>query len=137
MWKKVTTVAVCCILGIIWRYTGRPKGLPPGPTCYPIIGNVGLFKPSKAVKANRKLREKYGDIYTIMFFHKPIITVHGYDNIRELMVTNVDMFLDRPMTIINGVFNKGKGMHKLDTFILSLLIGISFSFYYSMKLYSN
>lgn len=110
MWKKVTTVAICCILGIIWRFTGRPKGLPPGPTCYPIIGNVGLFKPSEAVKANRRLRKQYGDIYTIMFFHKPIITVHGYDNIRELMVKNVDMFLDRPITIINGVFNKGKGL---------------------------
>ncbi|XP_065924975.1 cytochrome P450 2C23 isoform X1 [Magallana gigas] len=110
MWKKVTTVAICCILGIIWRFTGRPKGLPPGPTCYPIIGNVGLFKPSEAVRANRRLRKQYGDIYTIMFFHKPIITVHGYDNIRELMVKNVDMFLDRPITIINGVFNKGKGL---------------------------
>lgn len=122
MWKKVTTVAICCILGIIWRFTGRPKGLPPGPICYPIVGNVGLFKPSEAVKANRRLRKQYGDIYTIMFFHKPIITVHGYANIRELMVKNVDMFLDRPITIINGVFNKGKGMQILATFILSLFI---------------
>lgn len=137
MWKKVATVALCCILGIIWRFTGRPKGLPAGPTCYPIIGNVGLFKPSEAVRANRRLRKQYGDIYTIMFFHKPIITVHGYDNIRELMVKNVDMFLDRPITIINGVFNKGKGMQILATFILSLFIEISFSIHYNMKLYSN
>lgn len=110
MWKKVTTVAVCCILGIIWRYTGRPKGLPPGPTCYPIIGNAGLVKPSEAVQAHRKLRQKYGDIYTIMTFHKPMIAVNGYDNIRELLVKHGDIFSDRPLTIVNGVFNKGKGL---------------------------
>lgn len=108
MWVTVAIVVV--LIALIWRYTGRPKGLPPGPTCYPFIGNVGLFKPSDAVQANRKLRKQYGDIYTVMFFHKPMITVHGYDNIRELLVKNVDMFLERPITIINGVFNKGKGL---------------------------
>lgn len=115
MWVTVALVVV--LIALIWRYTGRPKGLPPGPTCYPFIGNVGLFKPSDAVQANRKLRKQYGDIYTVMFFHKPMITVHGYDNIRELLVKNVDMFLERPITIINGVFNKGKGITIISNFI--------------------
>eukprot|EP00105_Crassostrea_gigas_P017506 XP_011435295.1 PREDICTED: cytochrome P450 2C14-like [Crassostrea gigas] len=108
MWVTVAIVVV--LIALIWRYTGRPKGLPPGPTCYPIIGNVGLFKPSEAIQAHRKLRKKYGDIYTIMTFHKPMIAVHGYDNIRELLVKHGDLFSDRPLTIMNGVFNKGKGL---------------------------
>lgn len=45
-----------------------------------------------------------------MTFHKPMIAVHGYDNIRELLVKHGDTFSDRPLTIINGVFNKGKGI---------------------------
>ncbi|XP_052702725.1 cytochrome P450 2C14-like [Crassostrea angulata] len=108
MW--VTVAIVVLLIALILRYTGRPKGLPPGPTCYPIIGNVGLVKPSEAVQAHRNLRKKYGDIYTIMTFHKPMIAVHGYDNIRELLVKHGDTFSDRPLTIINGVFNKGKGL---------------------------
>ncbi|XP_052702727.1 cytochrome P450 2C14-like [Crassostrea angulata] len=108
MWVTVAIVVV--LIALIWRYTGRPKGLPPGPTCYPIIGNVGLFKPSEAIQAHRKLRKKYGDIYTIMTFHKPMIAVHGYENIRELLVKHGDLFSDRPLTIMNGVFNKGKGL---------------------------
>lgn len=39
-----------------------------------------------------------------------MIIVYGYDNIWELLVKNVDMFLEWFIIIINGVFNKGKGM---------------------------
>nr|XP_011435294.1 cytochrome P450 2C50 isoform X1 [Crassostrea gigas] len=106
----VTVAIVVVLIALIWRYTGRPKGLPPGPTCYPIIGNIGLVKPSEAIQAHRNLRKKYGDIYTIMTFHKPMIAVHGYDNIRELLVKHGDIFSDRPLTIVNGVLNKGKGL---------------------------
>lgn len=108
MWVTVAIVVV--LITLIWRWTGRPKGLPPWPTCYPIFGNVGLFKPSEAVQAHRNLRKKYGDIYTIMTFHKPMVAVHSYDNIRQLLVKHGDIFSDRPLTILNGVFNKGKGI---------------------------
>ncbi|XP_062577799.1 cytochrome P450 2B4-like [Saccostrea cucullata] len=97
MW--VTLAIVVILLSLIWSLTGRPKGLPPGPTCYPIIGNVGLFKPSEALKAHRRLRKIYGDIYTIMIFHKPIIFVHGFDNIRALLVKHGDIFSERSRSL--------------------------------------
>lgn len=106
----VLIAIVVVLIALVWRLTGRPRGLPPGPRCYPIGGNVGLFKPLEAVQAHRNLREKYGDIYTIMIFHNPMIMVHGYENIRELLYRNGDMLSDRPNTIINGVFNKNKGL---------------------------
>lgn len=109
MWVTIAVFAV--ILALIWRLTGRSKGLPPGPTCYPIIGNVGHFKPLEALQAHINLRKKYGDIYTVMIFHKPMIIVHGYENIRELLLKHGDIFSDRPKTIINGVFNKEEGIH--------------------------
>ncbi|XP_062602731.1 cytochrome P450 2B4-like isoform X5 [Saccostrea cucullata] len=101
MW--VTLAIVVVLLTLIWSLTGRPKGLPPGPTCYPIIGNVGLFKPSEALKAHRRLRKIYGDIFTIMIFHKPIIFVHGFDNIRALLVKHGDIFSDRPRMLSTDI----------------------------------
>ncbi|XP_061185646.1 cytochrome P450 2C18-like [Saccostrea echinata] len=97
MWVTLTIVAV--LICLIWSLTGRPKGLPPGPTCYPIIGNVGIFKPSEAVKAHRRLRKIHGDIYTIMIFHKPIIFVHGFENIRQLLAKHGDVFSERPRSL--------------------------------------
>lgn len=106
----VTVAIIVVLVALVWKFTGRPKGLPPGPTCFPVIGNSGLFKPSEAVQAHRNLRKKYGDIYTLMIFHHQMIIVHGYENIRELLCTQGDLFSDRPNTIINGVFNKQKGL---------------------------
>lgn len=106
----VTVAIVVVLIALVLKLTGRPKGLPPGPTCYPLIGNAGLFKPSEAVRAHGNLRKKYGDINTLMIFHHQMIIVHGYENIRDILYTHGDLFSDRPNTIINGVFNKHKGM---------------------------
>ncbi|XP_056011253.1 cytochrome P450 2U1-like isoform X2 [Ostrea edulis] len=108
MW--VTIAIVLLLVSLIWSLTGRRKGLPPGPTCYPIIGNVGLFKPSEAVQAHRRLRNMYGDIYTVMIFHKPMIVVHGYQNIRELFLKHGDMFSERPNAYPAEVIAKKKGL---------------------------
>ncbi|XP_062602734.1 cytochrome P450 2B4-like isoform X1 [Saccostrea cucullata] len=107
MWVILTIVVV--LVSLIWSLTGRPKGLPPGPTCYPIIGNVGLFKPSEAVTAHRRLRKIYGDIYTIMIFHKPIIFVHGFNNIRTLLVKHGDIFSERPRSLATDLV-EGNGV---------------------------
>ncbi|XP_061185656.1 cytochrome P450 2B4-like [Saccostrea echinata] len=126
MW--VTLAIVIVLICLIWSLTGRPKGLPPGPTCYPVIGNVGIFKPSEAVKAHRRLRKIYGDIYTIMIFHKPIIFVHGFDNIRALLVQHGDVFSERPRSLAtdlaerNGVvWSSGSLWKEMRTFSLMTL----------------
>jgi hypothetical protein len=95
---------------LIWSLSGRRKGLPPGPTCYPIIGNVGVINPPEAVQGHRRLRKAYGDIYSLMIFHKSMIFVHGYDNIRELLLKHGDMFSDRPCVYPAEVIRKKKGI---------------------------
>nr|XP_022336950.1 cytochrome P450 2C14-like [Crassostrea virginica] len=108
MWVTVAIAVV--LLALVWALTGRPKGLPPGPKCYPIIGNIGYFKSSETLQTQRKLGKKYGDIYTLMVFQKPMIIVQGYDNIRKLLVDHGDIFSDRPLTLSSAVLNKGKGL---------------------------
>ncbi|XP_061185640.1 cytochrome P450 2C20-like [Saccostrea echinata] len=108
MW--VTLAIVCVLVFLIWSLTGRRKGLPPGPTCYPIIGNVGLIKPSEAVKDHRRLRKIYGDFYSLMIFHRPVIFIHGLHNIRELLVKHGDVFSDRPKVFPSEVLAKRKGL---------------------------
>ncbi|XP_061181536.1 cytochrome P450 2B4-like [Saccostrea echinata] len=108
MWVTVAiiVVLVCLICGL----SRRPKCLPPGPRGYPIIGNVGLFKPSEALKAHRSLKKIYGDIYSLMFFYKPMIIVHGYHHIREILVKHGDVFSERPKILPSVAVAKGKGL---------------------------
>lgn len=107
MW---VTVAIAVVLVcLIWSLTGRRKGLPPGPPCFPIIGNVGLFKPSESTQAHRKLREIYGDVYSVMVFHKPMIIVNGFQRIRELLVKHGDVLSERPKVFPSEVIAKRRG----------------------------
>jgi hypothetical protein len=106
----VAVVIGFLLVFLIWNLTGRRKGLPPGPTCYPIIGNVGVIKPSEAVQGHRRLRKAYGDIYSLMIFHKAMIFVHGYDNIRKLFLKHGDLFSDRPNVYPAEVITKKKGI---------------------------
>ena len=107
MW--ITLAIVVVLFALIWAVTGRPKGLPPGPTCYPVIGNVGLFKPTEATQAHRKLRQQYGDFYTLMIFHKPVIFISGFHHIRELLVKHGDVFSERPRVYTSEIIAKRKG----------------------------
>ncbi|XP_061170599.1 cytochrome P450 2B4-like [Saccostrea echinata] len=126
MW--VTLAIIVVLVCLIWGLTGRPNGLPPGPTCFPIVGNVGIFKPSESVKAHRRLRKIHGDIYTIMIFHKPIIFVHGFYNIRDVLVKHGDVFSERPRSLAtdiaegNGVlWSSGSLWKEMRTFSLMTL----------------
>lgn len=107
MWVTVAIVVV--LLCLIWALTGRPKGLPGGPTCFPIIGNIGLFKPSEATQAHRKFRKIYGDFYSLMIFNRPVIFISGFDNIRQLLVKHGEMFSERPRVYPSEVIAKRKG----------------------------
>jgi hypothetical protein len=98
------------LFSLIWNMSGRRKGLPPGPTCYPIIGNVAVIKSLETVQGHRRLKKTYGDIYSLMIFHKTIIYVHGYDNIRELFLKHGDMFSERPHVFATDVIRRNKGM---------------------------
>lgn len=108
MWVTVAIVVV--LLCLIWALTGRPKGLPAGPTCFPIIGNIGLFRPSEATQAQRKFRKIYGDFYSLMIFNRPVIFICGFDNIRQLLVKHGDMFSERPRVYPSEVIAKRKGL---------------------------
>ncbi|XP_062572251.1 cytochrome P450 2B4-like [Saccostrea cucullata] len=108
MW--VTVVIIVVLVSLMFNLARRPKSLPPGPRGYPIIGNVGLFQPSEAVTAHRRLKKIYGDIYSLMFFYKPMIIVHGYHHIREILVKHGDVFSERPKILPSVAVAKGKGL---------------------------
>lgn len=65
-----------------------------------------------------------------------MIIVYGYDNIWELLVKNVDMFLEWFIIIINGVFNKGKGIIIILNFICFIkYLSLYFWYFFNISIF--
>ncbi|XP_067674111.1 cytochrome P450 2J6-like [Haliotis asinina] len=112
MWDfGVTTVSVflVVVLVVLWLTTRRPHGLPPGPALLPFVGNALSMGTDPRVLF-KNLRQKYGDIFSLYVFHKPLIVLNGYNVIKEAIVKNADVFSDRPHSFITDFIAKGKGV---------------------------
>ncbi|XP_046558217.1 cytochrome P450 2B5-like [Haliotis rubra] len=104
-----TTVLLCvAVLVLLWLLTRRPSGLPPGPPLLRFFGNALSmgFDPRVTFK---KLRQKYGDIFSVYLFNKPLIVLNGYSTLKEAIVKNADVFSERPHTTLNDFIARGKG----------------------------
>ncbi|XP_046558221.1 cytochrome P450 2G1-like [Haliotis rubra] len=105
-----TTLLLCvAVLVLLWLLTRRPSGLPPGPPLLPFVGNV-LSMGSDPRITFRKLRQQYGDIFSVYMFNTPVIVLNGYSTLRDAIVKRADVFSHRPHTTLTDFISKGKGV---------------------------
>lgn len=113
--ENVTTLLVFVTVFLLVRRTlWRPPGnLPPGPWPLPIFGNLLSLGGADSRKSLEALREKYGDVYTLYMGKHPSVYVHGYENVKEVLVTRGDDFVDRPQSLKLVQQGGGKGTYLL------------------------
>ncbi|XP_077337485.1 cytochrome P450 2G1-like [Lithobates pipiens] len=88
----VVTGLLCFMsLSLLWK---RGK-LPPGPTPLPLLGNILQLHGGDIVTLLGKMREKYGDVFTIYLGSRPVVVVNGYNAVKEVYVDRADDFLAR------------------------------------------
>ncbi|XP_046330039.2 cytochrome P450 2D26-like [Haliotis rufescens] len=93
----------------LWWWTRRPPTLPPGPPLLPLLGNL-LSLDTDPRMTFRKLRRKYGDIYSIYIFNKPVIVLNGYNTLKDALVKHADVFSSRPHSFLTDHLLGGRGI---------------------------
>ncbi|XP_029446184.1 cytochrome P450 2G1-like [Rhinatrema bivittatum] len=89
-------VCICCILiQSIGRKMYRKGNLPPGPTPFPIIGNLFQIKSGEMVQSFKKLQEEYGPVFTVYLGNRPLVVVCGYQAVKEAFIDQGDVFFER------------------------------------------
>uniref|UniRef100_A0A1I7SHR5 Cytochrome P450 n=1 Tax=Bursaphelenchus xylophilus TaxID=6326 RepID=A0A1I7SHR5_BURXY len=81
---------------LFYNFRYKRQHLPPGPTPWPIMGNV--FEMGRSPSWNRLFYEwkvRYGGIYTYWLGETPIVNVCDYRLAVELAVKNADAYADR------------------------------------------
>lgn len=79
-----------------YNYFHKRRGLPPGPTPVPLLGNVPqLTANPPGVDVFFEWREKYGPVFTYWLGEKPIVAFCDYDTINETLIKDGDNWSGR------------------------------------------
>nr|AUD09041.1 cytochrome P450 family 2 subfamily B [Neotoma albigula] len=87
---------------------GYPKShghLPPGPRPLPLLGNLLQMDRGGLLKSFMRIREKYGDVFTVHLGPRPVVMLYGTEAIREALVDQAEAFSGRgTIAVIRPVF---------------------------------
>ncbi|ETE57127.1 Cytochrome protein, partial [Ophiophagus hannah] len=90
----------------------KKKGqLPPGPTPWPILGNLFHLPLNKSYK---KLAEKYGPIFTVWIGSKPMVALCGYEVVKDALINQAEEFGGRIHMPFNRRVFQNKGFSTTD-----------------------
>lgn len=97
---------------------------PPGPTPYPIIGNLACLDGYEVpYQAFEVLGKKYGPIISLRLGSVPTVVVNGVDNIKEVLITKTSHFDSRPdFRRYHSLFGGDKQNCKYIGFLFNLFI---------------
>ncbi|KAM4692564.1 cytochrome P450 2F3-like [Rhinophrynus dorsalis] len=103
----ILSVLAFFILFSKWK---KKNNLPPGPTPWPLIGNLHQIDKLAPYETLTQLGEKYGSIYTIYFGWNPVVVLYGYDTLKDALIGQADDFSGRAIVPVFKRIAKGKGL---------------------------
>ncbi|XP_005262777.1 cytochrome P450 2U1 isoform X2 [Homo sapiens] len=119
------------LLGWSWLRRRRARGIPPGPTPWPLVGNFGhvLLPPflrrrswlSSRTRAAgidpsvigpqvllAHLARVYGSIFSFFIGHYLVVVLSDFHSVREALVQQAEVFSDRPRVPLISIVTKEK-----------------------------
>ncbi|KAK3590997.1 hypothetical protein CHS0354_020355 [Potamilus streckersoni] len=110
---NVTSVLVFFAVFLVVHYiTKKTAGVPPCPTpVLPFLGNLlHLLVNTDALEYFRRLRDKYGDVFSLYMGSQLIIVINGYTTIKEALVQNGRVFSNRPKNFLTEMLTGDYGI---------------------------
>uniref|UniRef100_G1SGU2 unspecific monooxygenase n=1 Tax=Oryctolagus cuniculus TaxID=9986 RepID=G1SGU2_RABIT len=100
----------CLLLLSVWKQRHRGGKLPPGPTPFPILGNILQLDFKDMSKSITRLSAVYGPVFTVYLGMKPAVVICGYDAVKEALVDLGEEFSERDVFPLTAKVNKGFGI---------------------------
>uniref|UniRef100_A0A8C6W408 Cytochrome P450 n=1 Tax=Nannospalax galili TaxID=1026970 RepID=A0A8C6W408_NANGA len=99
------------LLSLLIRGHSKACGhLPPGPRPLPILGNLLQMDRRGLLNSFLRLREKYGDVFTVYLGPRPVVMLCGTEAIREALVDQAEAFSGRGTVAVVEPIVQGYGV---------------------------
>uniref|UniRef100_A0A8B9EEP6 Cytochrome P450 2J6-like n=1 Tax=Anser cygnoides TaxID=8845 RepID=A0A8B9EEP6_ANSCY len=87
----------------------KRRQLPPGPTPYPLFGNLLQMKfrihHDILKKSSCNMSKLHGNIFTLWLANTPVVVLQGYQAVKEGMTAHAEEVAGRPQNLVN-IFSK-------------------------------
>ncbi|XP_047710729.1 cytochrome P450 2U1 isoform X2 [Prionailurus viverrinus] len=126
-------LGLAVLLGWSWLWRHRARGIPPGPTPWPVVGNFGfvLLPPFLRRKSWLQRRARaagvepsalgpqlyladlarvYGNVFSFFIGHYLVVVLSDFQSVREALVQQAEIFSDRPRVPLVSLVTKEKGI---------------------------
>ncbi|XP_058527969.1 cytochrome P450 2C5 isoform X3 [Ochotona princeps] len=100
----------CLLLLTFWKQSSGRGKLPPGPTPFPIIGNILQLDVKDISKSLTNFSKVYGPVFTLYLGTKPTVVLHGYEAVKEALIDLGEDFAGRGRFPVLEKVNKGLGI---------------------------
>uniref|UniRef100_A0A914WPL1 Cytochrome P450 n=1 Tax=Plectus sambesii TaxID=2011161 RepID=A0A914WPL1_9BILA len=103
----IAAIVIAAIAYFLYRELyGKRKDLPPGPTPWPIVGNILQLDFNRPEQSLIQWGKQYGPVFTI-WMPVPFVIVNDYDLMKESFLKQGDIFVGRPKTFLLNDIAKG------------------------------
>ncbi|XP_004710399.1 cytochrome P450 2G1-like [Echinops telfairi] len=94
-----TVFQTLCLSGLLvliaFTWNKKRGQLPPGPTPLPFLGNLLQVSITETYQSFKKLKEKYGPVFTVYMGLRPVVVLCDADAVKEAFVGQADNFSGR------------------------------------------
>ncbi|KAM9184054.1 cytochrome P450 2C25-like [Mergus octosetaceus] len=92
------------------RLQWKRRQLPPGPTPYPLFGNLLQMKFRIHHDILKKMSKLHGNIFTLWLANIPVIVLQGYRAVKEGMTAHAEEVAGRPQNLAFEILTHGRGV---------------------------
>ncbi|XP_075057358.1 cytochrome P450 2K4-like isoform X1 [Mixophyes fleayi] len=112
LWLFVATcfVLVLTLLYILNNWNNKTANFPPGPKCWPLIGNLHIMNLKKPHLTYLELAKTYGSVFSVQMGMKKMVILAGYETVKDALVNNAEEFGERARAEIFHNMDKEMGI---------------------------
>ncbi|XP_035982343.1 cytochrome P450 2F2-like [Fundulus heteroclitus] len=114
MFVSIFLLGLCVCFLLLQLQPRRPKNFPPGPPCLPVLGTLLHLNLENPLKDFERLRESYGNVYSLFMGSKPAVVINGFKAMKEAIVTKSTDFAGRPQDLFINDVTQRKGVVMAD-----------------------